>query len=75
MTQKKSTPIKPLVRESKLTIDFLNHISELLKHQRRHFDDAVVMHCIRLIADYVKENASSAVPEQPAPTTPDATRP
>lgn len=73
MMQKKSTPIKPFLRESKQTIDFLNHISELLKHQRRHFDDAVVTHCLRLIADYVQDKEHSVIPEQSTQVTPSGT--
>lgn len=47
---------EPLTIESGQAIAFLEKISELLKQQRRHFDDAVVVHCIRLINDYVEEN-------------------
>lgn len=55
---------KSLTQESEQAIDFLKKISELLKSQRRHFDDAVVTHCIRLISDYVDENASDAASGQ-----------
>lgn len=47
---------RSLALESEQAIGFLTRISELLKQQRRHFDDAVVTHCIRLIHDYVEEN-------------------
>ena len=62
--QTKTQSSKSLVLESEETIDFLKRISELLKSQRRHFDDAVVTHCIRLINDYVEENALETVPVQ-----------
>jgi len=47
---------KSMAAESQQSIEYLERISELLKHQRRHFDDAVVTHCIRLIQDYVEDN-------------------
>ncbi len=62
--QTKTQSTKSLILESEETIDFLKRISELLKSQRRHFDDAVVTHCIRLINDYVEENALETVPVQ-----------
>jgi hypothetical protein len=55
MTQMKATIPKTLAAESEQAIHFLTRISDELKHQRRHFDDAVVIHCIRLINDYVDE--------------------
>lgn len=62
MVQTKATIPKTLAAESEQAINFLTLISDVLKHQRRHFDDAVVTHCIRLINDYVdeknRENAS-----------------
>jgi hypothetical protein len=54
--QTKATIPRSLVAESQQAIATLTRISELLKHQRRHFDDAVVTHCMRLINDYVQEN-------------------
>ena len=62
--QTKTQSTKSLILESEETIDFLKRISELLKSQRRHFDDAVVTHCIRLINDYVEETALETVPVQ-----------
>jgi hypothetical protein len=55
---------KSLTSESDHAIDFLVKISELLRIQRRHFDDAVVTHCIRLIKDYVEDNARDISAEQ-----------
>jgi hypothetical protein len=55
MSQTKATIPKTLAAEAEHTINFLTIISDMLKHQRRHFDDAVVTHCIRLINDYVDE--------------------
>lgn len=49
-----------LSAESHQAITFLEKISESLKQQRRHFDDAVVVHCIRLIQDYVEDNMRQA---------------
>lgn len=57
MIQAKSTVHKALAAESEQAINFLTTISDLLKQQRRHFDDAVVTHCIRLISDYVEEKS------------------
>ena len=62
--QTKTQSTKSLILESEESIDFLKRISELLKSQRRHFDDAVVTHCIRLISDYVEESALETVPDQ-----------
>jgi hypothetical protein len=55
---------KPLPLESEQAIAFLTKISASLKQQRRHFDDAVVTHCIRLINDYVEENSPASAPER-----------
>jgi len=55
MSTKVNVP-KPMTTEAELAIAYLERISELLKHQRRHFDDAVVIHCIRLVQDYVEDN-------------------
>jgi DNA polymerase/3'-5' exonuclease PolX len=67
--QTKMQLTKSLTLESEQAIDFLKKISELLKNQRRHFDDAVVTHCIRLINDYVDENARDAAPGQQSAIT------
>jgi hypothetical protein len=62
MTQSKTNAPKALAAESEQAIQFLTKISDQLKSQRRHFDDAVVIHCIRLINDYMdarsRENSS-----------------
>lgn len=55
MIQTKAASSTNLVAESEQAIHFLTAISDQLKQQRRHFDDAVVTHCIRLINDYVEE--------------------
>ncbi len=60
--QTKMTPPKTLAQDSEQAIAFLTAISESLKLQRRHFDDAVVTHCVRLINDYVEEKRA----EKPA---------
>lgn len=62
--QTKMQSTKSLALESEEAIDFLKKISELLKSQRRHFDDAVVTHCIRLMSDYVEEKAPEFAPAQ-----------
>jgi hypothetical protein len=67
--QTKMQSTKPLTMESELVIDFLKKISELLKTQRRHFDDAVVTHCIRLINDYAEGKAGDTVPIKKAATS------
>jgi hypothetical protein len=54
---------RSLALESEQAIGFLMRISELLKHQRRHFDDAVVTHCIRLVQDYVEDNVRDVASE------------
>ena len=59
---KSSTPL-PL--ESEQAKALLTKISESLTQQRRHFDDAVVTHCIRLIDDYVEESSPENAPERP----------
>ena len=58
-------PPQSLALEAQQAIDFLTKISESLKHQRRHFDDAVVTHCIRLANDYVEENSHELSTERP----------
>ena len=63
--QTKMKSLKPLSLESEQAIAFLLKISESLKQQRRHFDDAVVTHCIRLIDDYVEESSPENAPERP----------
>jgi hypothetical protein len=55
MIQTKMNTSKSLAMESEQAIHFLTKISTLLKQQRRHFDDAVVTHCIRLVNDYVED--------------------
>jgi hypothetical protein len=64
MVPTKATIPKTLAAESEQTIRFLTVISDMLKHQRRHFDDAVVTHCIRLIHDYVDERNRDVPPDQ-----------
>ena len=54
---------RTLAEESEQAIRFLTNISEVLKQQRRHFDDAVVTHCIRLINDYVDEKGNGIASE------------
>lgn len=62
MIPTKVTIPNTLAAESEQAIYFLTVISDALKHQRRHFDDAVVTHCIRLINDYVDEKKRESVP-------------
>lgn len=38
--------------ESQLVVEFFGRVSERLRSQNRHFDDAVANHCIRLILEY-----------------------
>ena len=57
MVQTKTTIPKALAAESEQAIHFLTLISEQLKQQRRHFDDAVVTHCLRLINDYAEDKS------------------
>jgi hypothetical protein len=57
MPTTKTNPSKALAADSEQAIAFLTEISDLLKRQRRHFDDAVVTHCIRLINEYVEEKS------------------
>jgi hypothetical protein len=56
MTQTKSNLPKSLKSEPEQAIAFLEKISATLKRERRNFDDAVVIHCIRLIRDYAAED-------------------
>ncbi len=56
MPKKTGLPKTP-PSESEHAIKFLTEISEALKQGHRHFDDAVVTHCIRLINDYVDGGA------------------
>ena len=55
MGQTDAKTSKKLAAESERAIDFLTVIGTHLKRERRHFDDAVVTHCIRLIHEYVDE--------------------
>jgi hypothetical protein len=61
--QTKVNILRSLALESEQSIGFLMRISELLKHQHRHFDDAVVTHCIRLVQDYVDDNVRDTTSE------------
>jgi hypothetical protein len=63
--QTKMQPSKSLTQESEQATEFLKKIIESLKSQRRHFDDAVVIHCIRLIYDFVEEGAGGVASTQP----------
>lgn len=45
---------KSLATESQQVIDFFGSVSERLRSQNRHFDDAVVNHCIRLISEHAE---------------------
>jgi len=58
---------KRLAGESAQAIEFLMAVSDRLKQQRRHFDDAVVSHCIRLIHDYMDERGATVAPEVKSP--------
>jgi hypothetical protein len=67
--QTKLNQPKDLTPESEAAIAFLTKVSEALKQQRRHFDDAVVTHCIRLVNDYAEEDALGAQPDRgPGPS-------
>ena len=55
MIQTKTNVSKSLAAESQQAIQFLTKISDMLKQRRRHFDGAVVTHCIRLIKDYIED--------------------
>lgn len=57
MMQTKTTSPRTTAEESEAAIHLLTIISGQLKQQRRHFDDAVVIHCIRLINDYTEEKS------------------
>jgi len=59
MSTKFSSP-RTLSVESHQAIVLLEKISEILKLQHRHFDDAVVTHCIRLIHDYVQDKLNDS---------------
>lgn len=62
----KVNPPRSIAAESDQTIVYLERISELLKHQRRHFDDAVVMHCIHLVREYLQDNLQEPSRQVPA---------
>lgn len=57
MIHTKAASSQTLAAESEQAIHFLTAISDQLKQQHRHFDDAVVTHCIRLIDDYLEEKS------------------
>ena len=57
MIHTKAASSKTLTAESEQAIHFLTVISDQLKQRRRHFDDAVVTHCIRLINDHMEEKS------------------
>ena len=63
MSTKLSSP-RTLSVESQQAIVLLEKISEILKLQHRHFDDAVVTHCIRLIHDYVQDKLNDSDSER-----------
>jgi hypothetical protein len=52
---------KPLSKESQQAVEYLSRVSELLKLQHRHFDDAVVSHSIRLAREYAEARIRDAV--------------
>jgi len=60
----KTNPPQTVSKEPEHVIEFLSRVSEILKHQRRHFDDAVVIHCIRLIQDYAADDLKGQLPEK-----------
>ena len=68
MGQLEVAPLKKLQAVSTQSIDFLTVIGDQLKQERRHFDDAVVNHCIRLIHDYVE--LRQLPPARPKSSTP-----
>ena len=55
MATTKTNPTKALAADPDQAVVLLTKMSDLLKQHRRHFDDAVVAHCIRLIGEYVEE--------------------
>jgi hypothetical protein len=72
MVQSKASLPKNRAAESEQAIQYLAGISNLLKNQRRHFDDAVVTHCIRLIHEYVDQQIGESVPDGERPPNADA---
>jgi hypothetical protein len=67
--QSKTQLAKPKLLDTEQVIDFLKGISELLKNQHRHFDDAVVSHCIRLVSDYKEDSKQEAILVRPGAVT------
>jgi hypothetical protein len=64
---KKSNIPQPSNPVSLQAIELLTHLGEALKRQQRHFDEAVVTHCVQLIHEYVQGSASEyRVHEPPA---------
>lgn len=52
---------KPLSKESQQATEYLSRVSDLLKLQHRHFDDAVVSHSIRLAREYAEARIRDAM--------------
>ena len=64
---KKSNIPQPSNPVSLQAIELLTHLGGALKRQRRHFDEAVVTHCVQLIQEYVQGSAPEhRVQEPPA---------
>jgi ubiquinone/menaquinone biosynthesis C-methylase UbiE len=57
---------KPLTKESQQAVEFLSRVSEQLKLQHRHFDDAVVSRSIRLAREYAEACIREAAAAGPA---------
>ena len=53
--------------DSARAVELLIHLSGLLKRQQRHFDEAVVAHCVQLINDYAKGETQTFSVQEPRP--------
>lgn len=65
MPRKSSTP-QPLGPEPMQAIALLTHLGGALKRQRRHFDEAVVTHCVQLIQEYVQGSGQENRVQEPS---------
>ena len=52
---------KSSASEAQQVVEFFSRVSERLKSQNRHFDDAVANHCIRLICEHANSSKSDAI--------------
>jgi hypothetical protein len=62
---KKLNAAAPSTTQSVHAIALLTQLSDVLKRQQRHFDEAVVTHSIELVTDYVESGLQDLTAQEP----------